>query len=588
MSKNNKKVVNILDTRYYMQNFLKIRTKDARLVNFKFNNSQNIVMDIVEDLNRKNKPIRIIMLKARQLGMSTWTEGYIFKDTATNKLKNSMIVAHLDSASQNLYQMYRTFYENLPDELTPMIKHSNKQEMSFENPTDDMEVKRRNPGLQSKVTVVSARTVSAGRSQTIHNLHASEVAFWQDAKTLMTGLMQTIPDEPNTSIIIESTANGIGGWFYDVWKKAENGENEFIPIFLGWYLEPKYSRPFETEEEKEEFIREVNQTFKDQNGKELHTEEYELMNELGLTYEQLNWRKYTIRNKCNGDIEVFKQEYPSTPDEAFIASGRPRFTVGTLKQYLKKTTDGETGYFEYDGSKDRVKFVPDKKGYVTIWEKPKPEHFYCIGADVAEGLEKGDYSVGVVGDEDMNIVASWRGHIDPDLFGKELVKMAKYYNNSYLGVERNNHGLTTLKSIQNEDYYNIYYSKIYDKIADSVTQKIGWDTNTRTKPLMIDRLAEWIREKWIGIKWKTLLHECLTYVREDNGKTNAQEGCYDDTVMATAILLQLFLEGKGENFRPEVPQEQVEEQVEYKGIRSLIRRGSDNPEIEDDSIEMSI
>lgn len=574
--------VKILEPKFYIQNFLKIKTKTAELIPFTFNKAQNIVMDVINELRESNKPVRIIMLKARQLGMSTFTEAYIFNDTATNKFKNSMIVAHLDSASQNLYQMYKTFYENLPEELTPMIKHSNKQEMSFENPTEDLEAKRRNPGLQSKVTVVSARTVSAGRSQTIHNLHASEVAFWQDAKTLMTGLMQTIPDTPNTSIILESTANGIGGWFYDIWKKAENGENEFIPIFLGWFLDPEYSREFETEEVKRQFIEEVNQTFKDQNGNTIHTEEYELMKEHNLTYEQLYWRKHAIQNKCNGDVEMFRQEYPSNPDEAFIASGRPRFTIGVLKQYLKKCKKGVRGYLEYAGSKNQVMFIEDPNGYIEIWEEPKDDIFYCIGADVAEGLEKGDYSVGIVGDEDMNIVASWRGHIDPDLFGKELVKLARFYNEAYLGVESNNHGLATLKAIQNEDYYNIYYSKIYDKISETVTQKIGWQTNRRTKPLMIDRLAEWIREKWIGIPWKTLVQECLTYIIEDNGSTNAQEGCYDDTVMAAAILLQMFLEGKGDTFTPVVPEEKV--QIEENRLDFLSKFAhKDLEEDEDDS-----
>jgi hypothetical protein len=138
------------------------------------------------------------------------------------------------------------------------------------------------------------------------------------------------------------------------------------------------------------------------------------------------------------------------------------------------------------------------------------------------------------------------------LFGLELIKLGKYYNDAYIGVERNNHGLTTLKAIQNKDYYNIYYQKIYDKIADQVTQKIGWGTDRRTKPLMINKLAEFVRESWLGIKSKLIVGEMLTYVIEDDGSTNAQEGCHDDTVMATAIWLQLLLEGKGENFIPEV------------------------------------
>jgi hypothetical protein len=547
-------LMNLLTPRNYIPKLLKIRNKDAQLVPFILNKPQIRLLEIIERLKAKSKPVRIIILKARQMGFSTFTEGLIFNDTATTPLKNSQIVAHEDSASQNLYQMYKTFYENLPPELTPMTKYSNSQELLFENPTPDIDEKRKNPGLQSRVKVASARNVNTGRSSTIHNLHASEVAFWQDAKTLMTGLMQTIPDSPNTMVIIESTANGVGGWFYETWQQAVRGENEYIPVFFPWFELNEYSKPFDSLEEREDFINNVNMVFTNEKGEEIRTEEYELMVTHSLTYEQLNWRKYTIRNKCNNDIDQFNQEYPATPDEAFIASGRPRFSAGSIKKFLKKCVEGERGYIVEDSS--GVHFVKDPKGYVEIWEYPKEDRFYCIGADVAEGLEKGDYSDARVGSDDFNVWASWHGHIDPDLYGDELVKLAKFYNNAYIGVERNNHGLTTLKAIQRKEYWNIYFQKTYDKIADKISQTIGWLTSNRTKPLMIDKLAEFIRENWLGCKDKMFWMECLTYVIDDRGATNAQEGCYDDTVMATALLLQMLLEGKGDNYKPELPSEQ--------------------------------
>ena len=181
----------------------------------------------------------------------------------------------------------------------------------------------------------------------------------------------------------------------------------------------------------------------------------------------------------------------------------------------------------------------------------REDKFYGIGADVAEGLIDGDYSVGLVGDDNFDICASWYGHIDPDLFGEELVKLGVFYNQAYLGIEANNHGLTTIKAVQRLEYWNLFFTKTYDKISETLTQKVGWYTTNRTKPLMINKLAEFIREKYIGIPWITLVNECLTYIIEDNGSTNAQEGCHDDTVMACAILLQVLLEGKGENFVPE-------------------------------------
>ena len=159
----------------------------------------------------------------------------------------------------------------------------------------------------------------------------------------MTSLLQTIPNEPNTNVFIESTANGVGGWFYDFWKAAERGENEYIPLFFAWFDEPTYTKPFDTEEEKRQFIEEVNMVTYDKEGNEIHTEEYELMKEFNLTYEQLNWRRFAIANYCFGDIDMFHQEYPSTPEEAFIASGRPKFNIGALKQYRRQQESGERG-----------------------------------------------------------------------------------------------------------------------------------------------------------------------------------------------------------------------------------------------------
>ena len=150
----------------------------------------------------------------------------------------------------------------------------------------------------------------------------------------------------------------------------------------------------------------------------------------------------------------------------------------------------------------------------------------------------------------------WHGHIDPDLFGLELAKLGKFYNQAYIGVERNNHGLTTLSTLKKEEYWNLFFTKTYDKIADSVTQKIGWDTNNKTKPFMIDKLREFVREYHLGIYSDLVISEMFTYIIEDNGSTNAQPGSHDDTVMSIGILLQLMLEGKGTDYIPEIPIDQ--------------------------------
>jgi hypothetical protein len=541
------------DKPWYLETFLKIRDKKSQLIPFKLNTAQRIVSEIIKDCEKNGKLKRFIVLKARQMGLSTYFEGDIFHDTTTNSFKNSMIIAHEDKATQNLFSMSKLYYDELDDTIKPMKKYSNEKALVFENPTSDDKEKKTNPGLRSKITVATANTVEAGRSATIHNLHASEVAFFPDAKKTMTGLLQSVPDELNTMVVLESTANGVGDWFHDMWQKASRGENEFIPIFLPWFIDPGYTRPFRSDGERVQFLEEIKTVNVDSNGKEIRTYEYELMNKFDLTLEQLNWRRWAIANKCQGDDDLFMQEYPATAEEAFISSGRPKFNIKSLKKYQTLTKEGTRGYLNVN-SEGKVELLEDNKGYVTIWQKPDPGRFYSIGADVAEGLVDGDYSCATVGDNDsFDVVAMWHGHIDPDLFGMELVKLAKYYNEAYLGVEGNNHGLTTLNSIKKLEYWNLYFSKNYDRVADTMTQKLGWYTTIRTKPLMIDKLAEFIREMHLGIYSDFMISEMITYIIEDNGKTNAQVGCHDDTVMSLAIMLQLLLEGRGEHYTPEIP-----------------------------------
>lgn len=536
------------DRPWFMQNFLKIRDKNANLIDFKINKAQKAFEEEIRRCEREGIPKRFIILKARQMGFSTFTEGLIYHDTSTNPLKTSMIIAHEDSASQNLFNMSKLFYEEMPDILKPMKKYANGKVLSFENPTTDDNEKKKNPGLRSKITVSTAGTVEVGRSGTIHNIHASEVAFFPDAKTTMLGLLQCVPDASNTLVVLESTANGIGGYFYEQWQMAVKGESDFIPLFYPWFFDPSYTKDFITEEQREEFINEVEQVTTDYKGEKILTEEKQLKEQFDLTYEQLNWRRWAIRNKCQGDVELFRQEYPSTPEEAFIASGRPVFDIGALRKYLTLTKEPERGYLKDVGGK--VQFVPDEKGYLHIFEHPKPGEYYAIGADVAEGKADGDYSVGMVGTQDFRLNCMWYGHIDPDLFGVELVKLARYYNDAYLGVENNNHGLATLKAIQREDYWNVYFAKNYDRIADKITQKLGWNTNSKTKPMMIDKLREFVREMYLEIPSRLVINELLSYIICDDGSTNAQQGSHDDTVMALAIMLQMLLEGKGDNFDP--------------------------------------
>lgn len=542
------------DRLWFMENFLKIRNKNSELVSFKVNYAQKYFNNLIDENEKNNKPHRYIVLKARQVGVSTFTEGYIYHKTSTREHINSIIIAHEEKATLNLFQMSKLFYESSPMAIRPMKKYSNGKELVFENPTGDDDEKLKNPGLRSKIIIATAGTTDTGRSGTYHNVHISEMAFFPNPKNTMTALMQCVPDSQDTFVCIESTANGVGGYFYDMWNDAVAGKNDFTPVFIPWFADTEYTLEFPSAHTRTRYIKQQSKKHPDSTGKMVRTEEWLLKEKYELTWEQLWWRDRTIANKCNGDVDMFKQEYPSSPEEAFITSGRPKFDIKAVKEYELKCVEPKLqGDLAVSGSK--IVIAPNEKGPMSVWLEPTTQGVYTIGADTAEGLATGDYSVMVVLDKELNVCAKWRGHIDPDLFGEEIVRCATMYNDAYVAVENNNHGLTTLKSILNKDYYNIFYTKQYDRVTNELTKKIGWSTNSKTKPPLIDKLAEFIRERYLGLWDMEIVMELYSYVIDDKGKTNAQEGKHDDCVMALAISLQAFLEGVGEDYIPEISKE---------------------------------
>lgn len=527
------------DNKLYFGKALKIKNKDAEIIDFNTNDSQDRFLSIVEEHyskypNPKTRPtLYIIILKARQQGMSTATEGLFFKGISiglqndTPYHKNAMIISYDEDSAKVINEMSDRFYQYLPKAIKPMRRPSRGKGLLLENPTNNQDEFEKNPGLQSKFLIETAKNLYAGSSYTINYVHISELAKWDKPSETMKSLMQSVPGY-NGIVIVESTADGSGDYFNKLWDQAEAGENSFVPLFLSWMDHKEYQKPL-SDNERTYLI------------ESLDDEEKQLIKLHGASYEQLNWRRDTIKNKCQHEtmepVDVFHQEYPTTAEEAFLTSGRPRFDIPSLREYLKHCVDGERGNLERHGSE--IKFIPDPKGYIEIWERPKREKQYGIGGDVAKGLITGDYSAGPVYNENENMVALWHGHIDPDLFGGQLELLGLYYNEAVVAIEENNHGLSTINSIK-ETYNNLYKRTTHDKATDTERQQLGWWTDPKTKPLAIDNLARLIRTRQLGIKSKRFIQECLTYVKDDQGYTNAQPGSHDDIVMASAIILYVM------------------------------------------------
>lgn len=268
---------------------------------------------------------------------------------------------------------------------------------------------------------------------------------------------------------------------------------------------------------------------------------------------------YNLTIKDGHEFDANGIHTHNTWQEAFIASGKNVFNPLALQEMEKDATPLEdVEYYKITPLEDRpyeefelekVQFEPNEtpddftyKAPLKIWEKPKPYKEYVIGADVAEGLKGGDFSVATVVDiSTMAVVARWRGHCDPDKFGEILGALGTYYNYALIGVEVNNHGLTTVQKLRDTFYTNLYKrDRGYDEEWETPTVNLGWKTDMRTKRLMIDDLIKLVRERVIKDKDIVFINEAFSYVRDERGRMNAEEGSHDDVVMSTAIAYQLF------------------------------------------------
>lgn len=500
--------------RRYCKNNLMILNKEGRLIPFVLNQEQEIIVTEVVRCLRAGLPIRLILLKDRQIGVSTVIEALIYWWTATHKNQQSKIVAHDTATSMKLYNMFKRYYENSNPLFQPRAKYNTRDGMDFN--TDD------GLGLGSRIDTSSAENTSSGRGDTIHWLHGSEVAVWRNGEELVSGLMQAVPLLPNTAIFLESTANGVGDFFHRTWQASKRGEHAFTPLFFPWSMHLEYR-------------------LKPSPNFKLDKEERELKKQYSLDDEQLMWRREKKREFV-GNPAKFYQEYPLTDAEAFLSSGSPRFDIRALLKMEEDCYDGKA-YELYEGKygDNTITPKPLTNAPLKVWEQPQDGHNYVIGADVAEGVG-GDYSAATVIDKDNHkTVARWRGDVQPADFGEVLEQLGRWYNQALIGVEINNHGLTTVQRLRDIGYDQLYRKeKGVDERYEEYTSKLGWRTDVKSKPLMIDHLAEAIAKGKIIDYDRIFINECMTYVTDERGKTNAQDGCHDDTVMSTAIAFQLF------------------------------------------------
>ena len=535
----------LLNCRAYIERFLKIRDKKGRIVPLVLNAPQDRLYETVKELRAQGMPVRILVLKARQMGFSTVIEAILFWATATARNVAALVMAHREDSTSNLFAMTKRFYDNLPERIQPMRKASNARELLFAAPTNAAEGAE---GLDSSIRVATAGGHGVGRSFTFKLAHLSEFAFWRgDKADTLNGIMQAVPDEPDTMVFIESTANGFDQ-FKDLWDEAVRawnaGERDgWRPFFAAWWEMRQYRRRAPA-------------------GFDPTEEERALAETYGLDDEQLAWRRWCIKVNCGGDVKKFRQEYPSSPDEAFIASGTCIFDQEAIVLWRERCKDSgvSRGRFEYDYdglSISNIRWTEAEDGEVVLLREPERGVPYVLGGDTAgdSGGKWSDFFVGqVLCNTTGEQVAVLHGKYDEDVYARQIYCLGMHYGKALVGVEVN-YSTHPTKELARLGYPNLYEREVEDTYTGKRRKAYGFDTNTATRPTIIAALVAVARDDLSLIRHYETLGEMLSFAKNDKGKPEAMPGKHDDLVMALAI---------AHHIRPQQRMTVLEERTEQK------------------------
>lgn len=536
------------DFEYWAATCATIRNKTSgRLERFILNVPQRRVLRILEDMRVAGKPIRIIMLKARQWGGSTLIQLYMaWIQTAILTNWNSLICAHVKDTASTIRGMYSCLIRNYPPEFwfgdeSAATDHKNqKPEL---RPFEASRNTRIIEGRGSTITLGSSENQDAVRGADYAMAHLSEVAFWKDSdqsspEQFVRAICGSINTAPSTLIAMESTANGVGNYFHREWLRAEAGESDKTPVFVPWSEIEIYSTD---SFEPSRLIRSMDDY------------EWTLWTDHGCTLQQIAW--FHTKRREYPALQMMLAEYPTTPTDAFMAVDRTVFNplhCETLRRGCRAPE--ATGEIASDGDRTvaGVRFAPDSRGRLKIWNFPAEcaAGRYVAAVDVGGRSRQSDWSVITVIDRCggplgniPEVVAQWRGHDDHDRLAWTAAKIATYYAGALLVFESNTYETETdsedptsyiLDEVR-ETYPNLYYRTA----ENSTALRVGFHTNRATKSTIINRLIAAVRDDAYIERDDEAINELLTYESTPAGGFSARRGCHDDILMSRAIALHV-------------------------------------------------
>ena len=520
--------------------------KVGETVTLRLNPIQLDFYEKIQRAKREGRPGRFIVLKARRMGLSTVTQALAFHQCLTNRDRRAFVTAVDRITTNNVFLMAKKMYDNLPskgsdggrpkkydtpeelladlerqsdsEDLRPELRRNNDNELWMTHPLDET------AGLNSRFEVSVADAVHSTRGFEIHYFHGSEIAFWSDPETFMLGLMQTISDDPETLVVLESTANGAGGYFHREFWKAWRGEDskgnkvdsDWEAIFYPWHAMPNYSRPLPEGVSSEDVLTRFDETL------------LGMIQEYDLSPEQAHWAHKTWRDKRQGEWDLFKQEYPGTPEEAFAFSTSRVFEEPPLAEIEKASVRKPifVGSIVDQSGQDLSDKRLNLAGYMEpalvgrgraddsslwVWERPEDGVKYIVAVDPASGRSSGDYTaIQVIRCDTTAQVAELQCRREALPTSAKAVLLALYYNDALLSWEINGVGHAVSLGIMQTEYWNLYQREMLESV--NFDARYGWSTTVATKPVMVHVGIDIINSKMPVIRSERLVKEMRMFM----------------------------------------------------------------------------
>ena len=513
---------------------------NKQVVPFLLRRPQREALIRLEEMRKKDMPIRMIILKARQWGGSTLVQMYMAWIQLFRKRNwHSAIIADVDDQARHIRGMFTRFAKLHPVEIMNITfrPYEGSQKIRYIEETGCI------------VGVGSVKQPESLRSYDFAMVHMSEVGMWkstpmQKAEDLAQAIRGSISYEPYTMIVMESTAKGVGNFFHDEWVNATNGNSSYIPLFVPWFEVEIYQRKID---DYQSFIEKMN--------------EYDWFCwDKGANLEGINWYKTYKAAENRDDLNMF-EEFPTTPEEAFQSTGRrafnPFYVLAARKNCIEPVFKGDIVGDAVKG-KDafrNLRLEKNPNGNLWIWSHPMREpqmvRRYCSFGDVGGRSKGADYSILKVFDRYWmtdggvpEVAAVWHGHSDQDLFAWKAAQISWFYNKALMAIESNSlrkenasaegeHFLTVLDEIA--PYYENLFARIDpEKIRQGAPVMYGFHTNVATKPMLIDGLNGALRDTLYLERDSRACDEFDYYEIREDGSYGAVEGKHDDHVIATA------------------------------------------------------